>query len=92
MTRFLLFLKQVRSSMKVNFLDTIQYDTGSVTGLNLRRNMLLLGKDSVKDIEIEMVKNMSYENMSADNTWRPKFVREIIDVKHDNLKVEGFDE
>ena len=92
--RFLSFFKQVIKSKKnlpKQLLNTIQNDTRSITGSNIRKILLLTSKESIEqitdfDIEIE------YAKMSDENRWRVNIIKEITDVKFGQLTINGFSE
>ena len=90
--RFLNFLDMIKRSKKVapkTLLDTIQNDTRSVTGSNLRSIMLDSDEVSVNDIKIE--KAEVYISVPVHEDWRIGVVSEIVDVIHNQAFVEDFE-
>ena len=93
--RFLSFLKQIRKSSKIlpaQLLNTIQFDTRSVTGGNIRRILLLTQKTKVEDITCEDIENIEYAEISDENMWRVNIIREITNKKFNQLEINGFSE
>ena len=88
---FLNFLKQVESSSKVNLLNIIGRDTRSFTGRNLRKIMLLLNKDSIKDIDVNMLDNLKYTPVPEPERWRTKLVHELLETRAEMMTIAGFD-
>jgi hypothetical protein len=79
------------ASIPKQLLNTIQNDTRSITGSNIRKILLLTSKESIEqitdfDIEIE------YAKMSDENRWRVNIIKEITDVKFGQLTINGFSE
>ena len=89
--RFLNFLEQVRTSAKVNLLDIIERDTRSITGRNLRKIMLLLDRDNIRDINVNMLDNLKYAPVPESEKWRTKIVHELLETRAEMLTIAGFD-
>ena len=68
----------------------VEYDTLSVTGNNLRRIMLETDKHDVRRQQPSDVK-AKYRNLPENETFRVGFIKELIDVKNNQLDVAGFD-
>ena len=93
--RFLAFLNQIEESQKSlpkKLLKSVKKDTRSTTGLNLRKMMLLLGKVRVEDIGIKDIDNFEYVTVPPEDQWKIAMVKEIIEVKNNNLVVENFED
>ena len=91
--RFLSFLKQILRSKKTipkELLNSIQKDTRSTTGGNIRRILLLTKKESIDQISDEDIENIEYAKMSDDDMWRVNMIKEVTDVKFGQLTIEGF--
>ena len=91
-SRFLNFVQSIRSRKKIairNLLKSIEFDTRSVTGQNLRR---LLLQSNVLDIQKLKATDVTsaYRSMSEEDQFRVGFINEIIDVQNNNLEVAAF--
>ena len=71
----------------MKLLKLIRHNTRSTTGSNLRNIMLLLGKVTIKEIRLTDIDNFEYSSVLPDNKWRIDMVREIIEVRADELNV-----
>ena len=71
-------------------MNVIKYDTRSTTGSNLRNIMLLLGKVNIDDIKIRDIDNFEYAAVLLDDKWKVDMVKEIIEIRADQLNVENF--
>ena len=58
--RLLKFIQLIQNSSKINILNSIQNDTRSTTGANLRKLVLLLGVISVHDLNPELISKLEY--------------------------------
>ena len=90
MKRFLSFLSQIkRSNKKVPsfLLNMIKYDVRSTTGYNLRNMMLLFNKNQIEDIEEKDIIEYIYAPVEENDAWKVQIVKELIDVKNDELSV-----
>ena len=70
--RFISFLKQILRSKKTipkEVLNSIQRDTRSTTGGNIRRILLLTKKESIEQISDIDVENIKYAKMQDDDMW-----------------------
>ena len=91
--RFLGFLQQIEKSKKhipKHLLSFIKNDVRSTTGANLRNIMLLTNKHTVDEICKDDIKELKYAPIDEKDTWKVKFIREITDVKFNQLEVEDF--
>ena len=92
MKRFLSFLSQIkRSNKKVPsfLLNIIKYDVRSTTGYNLRNMMLLFNKNKIEEIEESDIIEYIYAPVEKDDAWKVQMVKELIDVKNDELLVDN---
>ena len=60
------------------------------TGANLRIIMLLTEKNRICDLKSGNV-DFAYHTINEADEWKIDFVKELIDVKNDNLNVAGMD-
>ena len=90
--RFLNFVQSIRRSKKIairNLLKSIEFDTRSVTGQNLR-NLLL--QSNVLDIQKLKGSDVTteYRSISEEDKFRVGFINEIIEVMNNNLEIADF--
>ena len=91
--RFISFLKQILRSKKTipkEVLNSIQRDTRSTTGLNIRRILLLTKKESIEQTTDKDVENIEYAKIPDDDMWRVNMIKEVTNVKFGQLTIEGF--
>ena len=91
--RFLGFLSQIQKSRKklpAKLLKQIEHDTGSTTGSNLRKILLLVGKHTIEEISIKDLDRYEYCPVQPGDEWKVNMVRELIEVRENNLNVEHF--
>ena len=91
--RFLGFLSQIKKSRKklpAKLLKIIECDTRSTTGSNLRKIMLLLGKYSIEGISIKDLDFFEFFPVLPVDEWKVGIVRELIEVRENNLDLENF--
>jgi hypothetical protein len=92
--RFLNFINSIRKSKKHalrNLLRVIEYDTLSVTGRNLRTILLQTDVQDVRNLKPSDVKK-KYRILPENEKFRVGFIKEIVDVRNNQLEVEGFDD
>ena len=90
--RFLSFMQSVRKSKKTclkNLIKVIEYDTRSVTGHNLRTLMLNSSTDNIKNLMPKHADN-DYFEVPEGEEYRIEFIKELIEVKNNTYKVDGF--
>ena len=93
-SRFLGFIDQIKRSQKIipkMLLSHIMQDVRSTTGLNLRKIMLQTDKLSVAQLSKDDIKTIVYHPTSAEDKWKECFVRELLQVKDNQMEVHGFD-
>ena len=91
--RFLGFIDQIKQSQKSlpkQLLETIQYNTKSTTGRNLRKLMFISQKSNINLLNKNDEKFGTYSTVLAENRWKVNLVKEITDVRFGNLQVENF--
>ena len=91
--RYLTFIEQIKKSKKLalrQLLDIAQSDVRTTTGANLRFIMLLTEKNRIGDLNAGNV-DFAYHTVIEADEWKIDFVKELIDVKNDNLNVAGMD-
>ena len=67
------------------------HDVRSTTGLNLRKIMLQTDKLSVAQLSKDDIKTIVYHPTSPEDNWKESFVRELLQVKDNQMEVHGFD-
>ena len=65
-------------------------DVRSVTGDNMRKIMLLVGKTRVEDVGMEDLSKLTYHKLEEQAMWKVPMIKEIINIKSDEMKVPGF--
>ena len=89
--RYLSFIVKVKESNKValkELLNIVQKDVRMTTGSNLRNIMILAGVNRIDDLEAAKV-DFDYHPVNGGDEWRIDFVRELVDVQNEELRVEG---
>ena len=81
--KYLSFIAKIRKSEK-----PYQKDTRTTTGWNLRTIMILANKNTIEDLLADNI-DIDYHAVDPQETWRIDFVKELVDVKHGDLEVEG---
>ena len=87
--RYLSFINKVEQSKKTplkSLLNIARNDVRSTTGSNLRKIMLLSGRNRIEDLKDV---DIPYHAVPSDEAWRIGFVKEIVDQKHGELEVPG---
>ena len=93
--RFISFLRQIESSEKVaakDLLNVICDDTQSTTGNNLRLILRCLDRQKLSDVQSNDIDKIWYFDMPDDEKWKVTMIKEIIELKMNELEVEGFSE
>ena len=91
--RFLGFMEKIDASDKTALKmlkNEAMKDVRSVTGKNYRNIMLLAGKSCVEHVRKDNL-NLKYFPLDEKDGWKVAFIKEIIDVKNDELEVPGFE-
>ena len=70
----------------------VKTDTRSTTGSNLRNILLLTEKDTIQDIDFKDIEHLVYSPVKVEDLWKIDLVKEIVDVKADQITVENFDD
>ena len=53
--------------------------------------MLMLGKGTVQDIQINDIDSEEYNMVPQSEAWRIYLVKELLDIKHENVEVLGME-
>ena len=92
--RFLNFLKQIENSPKKipkQLLSFIKHDVRSTTGSNLRNILLMTNKSTINDVTKEDIKTLKYKECEPENAWKIVMVKELVEVRNNQLRVENFE-
>ena len=92
--RFLSFIHTIRTSKKKvlrHLLRVVEFDTQSVTGRNLRSIILQTAVQDIRKLRPDDVK-VKYSDVPRNEKYRVAFINEIIDVKNNQLEVNGFND
>ena len=90
--RYLSFIKKIDNSKKMalkTLLEIVKRDVRTTTGKNLRRIMLLTGKNTVLDLEVGDAEFIDYHKVPDCEAWRINFVKELVEVQHGDMEVPG---
>ena len=91
--RFLNFLNQIEKSKKKiprQLLSFIKHDVRSTTGSNLRNILLLTDKNYIDDLCKDDILKINYNKIDPKDNWKIDFIKEITDVKFNQLEVKNF--
>ena len=83
--RFYQFISNIRSSRKPilrTLLSSIQLDTLSTTGRNLRGMMLLTGKCSIDDVTFDDLRTFSYFTRPEDDYWKIEMLQHLLEERN----------
>ena len=93
MERFFSFPMQIEKSTKKvpkQLLNFIKNDVRSTTGANLRNILLLTDKNYIDELRKEHLQDIKYQDVDPTNKWKIGFIKEITNVKFNQLEVENF--
>ena len=71
-------------------LELVKNDVRMTTGHNLRTIVLQAGLNRVSDIRIGNC-DFEYHKVSEEDMWRIDFVRELVELRHEDLDVSGIE-
>ena len=92
--RFLNFIEQIKKTKKTiprRILKIIKYDVSSVTGSNLRNIMLVVGKNTIDDLNPTDAGVIQYAPLNDEDEAIVVLLKELIEVKHGDYVIEEFD-
>ena len=58
--------------------------------VELHAIMIASGRDNIKQLENISIDDIEYHPVSDDDKWKIPIIKEIIDVKHGRMNVDGF--
>ena len=84
--RFWSFLKQIRKTEKLNFLDVIANDCRCMTGLTLRKILLMTKCGDISELGDKAVKQIVFDGVPSNQEWRVGFLDEVIKSELDTIQ------
>ena len=60
------------------------------TGSDLRNILLPSDKSNIDDLRKDHIRKIKYQDVDPTNEWKIGFIKEITDVKFNQLEVENF--
>ena len=93
MRRYLSFIEKIKKSSKValnQLLEMVMRDVRMTTGANLRFIMIQTGMNRVEDLKAGKV-DFEYHKVEKTDEWKIGFVKELVNVKQEELNVAGMD-
>ena len=88
--KFFTCIAQSEKSVLLNVLNSIQHDSRSVTGRNLRKIMITTNQDVLLKNINEVMYNPPYWEIPPGESWRVSLVQEILEAKQGKLQVQNF--
>ena len=91
--RYLSFIEKIRRSSKValnQLLELVRRDVRLTTGANLRLIMIMTELGRIEDLKPGKV-DFEYHKVKKIDEWKIGFVKELVDVKQEELNVTGMD-
>ena len=88
--RYVSFIRKIQKSEKRplrNLLNLVKSDARTTTGSNLRRIMLLSGKNNIEDV-LDSTVDFEYHKLEEDQNWKVNMLEEIIDALHGEKIIE----
>ena len=92
MKRYLSFIEKVGTSAKKPLkalLELVKKDARTTTGSNLRRIMLMAGKQQIEDLHGADTEIIEYHTVPESQSWRTNFLKELVEVRQGELEVPG---
>ena len=65
-------------------------DVRSITGSNVRNILLLTEKDTIEHVTKRDVKKLKYHKAAIEDSWKIDIVKELIEIKNDQLSLNDF--
>ena len=93
MKNFMNFLKQIENGSKEiakKLLNTVKNDVGSTTGSNIKGIKELMNKDSLNEISISEIKDITFAEIPIGCEWRIPVLEELLSVRDGNSEMENF--
>ena len=78
------FIRKLQNSKKKalrNLLNLVKNDVRTTTGSNLRKIMLLSGKNTIKEV-LDSRLDFEYHKLEEEEVWKVDMLKEIIDIQN----------
>ena len=73
-----------------HILKYVKSDVRSINGSNIRNILLLTEKDTFADISKHDIRKLTYHKIDTEDQWKIGFIREITEIKNDQLNLNEF--
>ena len=73
-----------------HILKYVKSDVRSITGSHIRNILLLTEKDTFADISKHDIRKLINHKIASEDQWKIGFIREITEVKNDQLGLNEF--
>jgi hypothetical protein len=90
--RYLAFINKIENSSKKALkalLEISKRDQRTTTGRNLRKIMFMAGKGTIMDLKVGDAESIQYFKVPDCEAWRINLVKELVDIKHEEIEVPG---
>ena len=67
----------------------VKHDVRTTTGSNLRNILLLTDLFDVDDLHSGLVNTLEYHKIEEKDQWRIQMLKELIDIKHGVVDLQG---
>ena len=87
--RYLSFIERIQKSSKFapkQLLEIAKNDVRTTTGTNLRKIMLLSGRNNIDDLKNI---DIDYNKVTKENEWRIDILKELVDIRQGDLVLHG---
>ena len=87
------FIRKLQNSKKKalrNLLNLVKNDVRTTTGSNLRKIMLLSGKNTIKEV-LDSRLDFEYHKLEEEEVWKEIMLKEIIDIQNEEKTMEALD-
>ena len=74
----------------MHFLKYAKSDVRSITGSNVRNILLLTEKDTIEHVTKRDIKKLKYHKVAIEDSWKIDIVKELIEIKNDQLSLNDF--
>ena len=91
--RFVKFTGALSTSSKLpikTLFNTIKKDCRSITGSNLRKTMLLVGRNDVNDVKMKDLDVLVFSKTKKEDEWKINMVKELLEVRNKQLELNNF--
>ena len=88
--RYLTFISSIQKSKKKplrTLLELSKGDASTTTGRNLRLLMMMCGKHSVDELQVDDIDTMEYHCIPRSEAWRVGMLKELVDIRENETEV-----